>query len=90
MRLDKYLKVSRIIKRRTVAKEICDAGRIKINGRQAKAGNEVAIGDRLEITFAGKVMEAEVLQVAETARAESTKKMYRIIIETRIDQLSME
>jgi len=86
MRLDKYLKVSRIIKRRTVAKEVCSAGRIKINGRPAKAGSEVVVGDKLEIAFGGKVMEAEILQVAETARAEAAGEMYRIIKETRTDQ----
>jgi ribosomal 50S subunit-recycling heat shock protein len=83
MRLDKYLKVSRIIKRRTVAKEVCDAGRIKINGRQAKAGSEVAVGDRLEISFGGRLLVAEVLQVAETMRAELAQEMYRVVSETR-------
>jgi len=83
MRLDKYLKVSRIIKRRTVAKEVCDAGRIKINGRQAKAGSEVVVGDRLEISFGGRLLTAEVLQIAETMRAELAAEMYRVISETR-------
>jgi ribosomal 50S subunit-recycling heat shock protein len=90
MRLDKYLKVSRIIKRRTVAKEVCVAGRIKINGRPAKAGSEVAVGDKLEITFGGKLIEAEILIVAETARVESASEMYRIIKEIRINQQAQE
>ncbi|NLF79944.1 MAG: RNA-binding S4 domain-containing protein [Clostridia bacterium] len=83
MRLDKYLKVSRIIKRRTVAKEVCGAGRVKINGRQAKAGSEVAVGDRLEISLGSRLLIAEVLQVAETMRAELAADMYRVVSETR-------
>ena len=79
MRLDKYLKVSRIIKRRTVAKEVCDAGRIRINGRQAKAGSEVAVGDKLEITLGSKVLEAEILVIAENVRAEEASAMYKIL-----------
>ena len=88
MRLDKYLKVSRIIKRRTVAKEVCDAGRIKINGRKAKAGSDVVAGDKLEIAFGNKILEAEILLVSETARAASAGEMYRIIKETRINPVS--
>jgi len=86
MRLDKYLKVSRIIKRRTVAKEVCDAGRITINGRTAKAGSEVNVGDKLVITFGTKVLEAEILVVAENARVEQAASMYKITKETRIPQ----
>ena len=69
MRLDKFLKVSRLIKRRTVAKEVCDAGRIQINGRKAKAGSDVAVGDILEIVYGNKIIEAEILIVAETMKA---------------------
>ena len=86
MRLDKYLKVSRIIKRRTVAKEVCDAGRITINGRTAKAGSEVNVGDKLVITFGTKVLEAEILVVAENARVEQAASMYKNTKETRIPQ----
>jgi len=82
MRLDKYLKVSRIIKRRTVAKEVCDAGRILVNGRPAKAGTDIATGDRLAISYGGKTTVAEVLLVAETIRADQSDTMYRIISET--------
>ena len=89
MRLDKYLKVSRLIKRRTVAKEICDASRIQINGRQAKAGSDVAVGDMLLIHFGRKNIEVEILQVAETVRAENAHLMYRIIGETMIDEPEM-
>ena len=77
MRLDKYLKVSRIIKRRTVAKEICDAGRVTINGRAAKSSSDIKVGDIIEINFGQKASKLEVLQVAENARAEESKEMYR-------------
>ena len=83
MRLDKYLKVSRIIKRRTVAKEVCDAGRIMVNGRPAKAGTNVEVGDKLTISYGGRITEAEVLIVAETMRADQSDTMYRIISESR-------
>lgn len=89
MRLDKYLKVSRIIKRRTVAKEVCSAGRIKINGRKAKAGSEVTVGDKLEITFGNKLIEAEILQVEQTVRAELAGEMFNILKETKINQDSI-
>jgi len=82
MRLDKYLKVSRIIKRRTVAKEVCDAGRILVNGRPAKPGTDIAAGDRLTISYGGKTTVAEVLIVAETMRADQSDTMYKIISET--------
>ncbi len=84
MRLDKFLKVSRLIKRRTVAKEVCDAGRIQINGRKAKAGSDVAVGDILEIAYGNKIIEAEILIVAETMKAAEAANMYRIIKENKI------
>lgn len=84
MRLDKFLKVSRLIKRRTVAKEVCDAGRIQINGRKAKAGSDVAVGDILEIVYGNKIIEAEILIVAETMKAAEAANMYRIIKENKI------
>lgn len=86
MRLDKWLKVSRLIKRRTVAKEVCDAGRICINGRVAKAGSEVEPGDTLRITYGGRMIEAEVLVIAENMRVELCSSMYRIIREEKIEQ----
>ncbi len=82
MRLDKFLKVSRLIKRRTVAKEVSDAGKISLNGRQAKASADVKVGDRLVLSFANREVEIEVLQVAETVRADRAKEMYRVIRET--------
>jgi ribosomal 50S subunit-recycling heat shock protein len=81
LRLDKYLKVSRLIKRRTVAKEICDAGRISINARPAKAGSEVQAGDVLNIRYGQKTTEVKVLSVADTARKEAAREMYEILTE---------
>ena len=77
MRLDKYLKVSRLIKRRTVANEACDNGRISVNGRVVKASYEVKVGDRLEITMGARTVAVEVLQVAETVRKDDACAMYK-------------
>jgi len=79
MRLDKYLKVSRIIKRRTVANEACDAGRVTINGRPAKASADVKVGDILEIQFGNKPVKVEVTDVKETVKKEEAKEMYKTI-----------
>ena len=85
MRLDKYLKVSRIIKRRTVAKDVCDGGKEKINGKVAKAGAEIKIGDILEIGFGERKVRAEILEVKENVRAEDAKNMYRLLEGQEID-----
>ena len=77
MRLDKYLKVSRLIKRRTVANEACDAERVSVNGRPAKAGYDVKVGDRITIRFGERALTVEVLQVAETVRKDDAAAMYR-------------
>ena len=79
MRLDKYLKVSRLIKRRTVANEACDTGRGKINGKTAKASAQVKSGDVIEITFGSRTVKAEVLSVAETVRKEEAQELFRYI-----------
>ncbi|MBR6378249.1 MAG: RNA-binding S4 domain-containing protein [Oscillospiraceae bacterium] len=79
MRLDKFLKVSRIIKRRTVANEACDAERVTVNGRPAKASYDVKVGDKLSIRFGEKTLNVEVLQVAETVRKDDAAGMYREI-----------
>ena len=79
MRLDKYLKVSRLIKRRTVAREACDAGRVSVNGRTAKAGANVKEGDVIEIAFGTRTVKAEIISVAETVRKEEAGEMYRYI-----------
>ena len=81
MRLDKYLKVSRIIKRRTVANEACDGGRVSVNGRQVKASYDVKVGDLLEIAFGTRTVKAEVLNVAETVKKDDAALLYRIIEE---------
>ena len=77
MRLDKYLKVSRLIKRRTVANEACDNGRISGNGRVGKASYDVKVGDRLEITMGTRTVAVEVLQVAEVVRKDDASAMYK-------------
>ncbi len=81
MRLDKYLKVSRIIKRRTVANEACDGGRVSLNGKVAKAGAEVKPGDQLEIRFGEHVGRYEILSVAETVRKDGARELYRVLQE---------
>lgn len=79
MRLDKYLKVSRLIKRRTVANEACDAGRVQINGKAAKASAEVKAGDEIAIQFGNKEVKVEVLSVQETVRKEDAKELFRYL-----------
>ena len=77
MRLDKYLKVSRLIKRRTVANEACDTERVCVNGRQVKASYQVKVGDVIEITFGQRTVKVEVLQVSETASKSDAPAMYK-------------
>ena len=77
MRLDKYLKVSRLIKRRTVANEACDNGRISVNGRVVKARYEVKVGDRIEITMGPRTVAVEVVQVADNVRKDDAVTMYK-------------
>ena len=79
MRLDKYLKVSRLIKRRTVANEAYDAGRVMINGKTAKAGTDVKVGDVIEIGFGTRNVKVEVLDVQETTRKEDAKELFRYL-----------
>lgn len=77
MRLDKYLKVSRIIKRRTVANEACDAGRVIVNGKVAKAGLDVKEGDIIEVTFGTNTSKFQILSTAENTRKENARDMYK-------------
>ena len=79
MRLDKWLKVSRLIKRRTVAKEACDGGHVSVNGRVAKPSADVKEGDVIEIAFGSRTLRAEVLSVAEAVRKDDAAAMYREI-----------
>jgi len=80
MRLDKYLKVSRLIKRRTVANEACDGGRVTVNGKVAKASYEVKIGDIIEIRFGQRAVKVEVLEIADAVAKTDAAAMYREIV----------
>lgn len=83
MRLDKYLKVSRIIKRRTLAKEVSDQGRILVNGSQAKASTTVKVGDELTIRFGQRIVTARVDRIQETSRKDEAAEMYTILKEEK-------
>ena len=82
MRLDKYLKVSRIIKRRTVANEACSMGRVTVNDKVAKPATEVKVGDIISVRMGAKRLTAEILLVKEVVRKEEADSMYRIIVDT--------
>ncbi|AQQ51721.1 RNA-binding S4 domain-containing protein [Planococcus lenghuensis] len=90
MRLDKFLKVSRLIKRRTLAKEVADQGRVAINGKKAKASSVLKEGDELEIRFGQKVVIAKVDQLRENARKEETAAMYTILREEKLAKVEPE
>ena len=79
MRLDKYLKVSRLIKRRTVANEACDQGKVSIGGKVAKASSEVKVGDVIELTLGARTLRVEVLSIAEHALKNDAAEMYRVL-----------
>ena len=79
MRLDKYLKVSRLIKRRTVANEACDSGRVSINGKTAKASVDVKVGDVIEIHFGDKTVKVMVTDIIETTKKDGAKDMYKYV-----------
>ena len=79
MRLDKFLKVSRLIKRRTVANEACDAGRVMVNGKPAKASVKVKVGDIIEILFGTKTVKVEVLDLQDTTKKEEAKDLFRYL-----------
>lgn len=79
MRLDKYLKVSRLIKRRTVANDACDAGRVMVNDKVVKASYDVKVGDIIEVQFGNKSVKVEVTQVADNVRKEEAKEMFRYL-----------
>lgn len=86
MRLDKFLKISRIIKRRSVAKEVADKGRIQINGKLAKSSSDVKVGDTMRIQFGNKVLEVKVNELHELTKKEDAAKMYEIVSEERISE----
>ena len=79
MRLDKYLKVSRLVRRRTVANEACDAGRVTLNGKTAKASAEVKVGDVIGIAFGNRSVRAQVLAVQDTVRKEEAQEMFKYL-----------
>lgn len=86
MRLDKFLKVSRIIKRRTIAKEVADQGRIQINGQTAKSSTDVKVDDELEIRFANRIVKVQVNSLQESTKKEDAEKMYQLISEEKIQE----
>ena len=85
MRLDKYLKESRNIKRRPIAKEVADKGRIKVNGILAKSSTNLKINDEIEICFGNKILLVRVLEMKDSTKKEDAAKMYEIIKETRVE-----
>lgn len=86
MRIDKFLKNSRVIKRRTVAKEACDQGRVFINGKEAKAGNEVEVGDEIEIIFGTNPMKIRVEKLLEHVLKDDAKDMYTILGDNSVSE----
>lgn len=84
MRLDKFLKNSRLIKRRTVAKQAADTGRVTVNGKVAKAGTEVSVGDELEIRFGQDRVRVEIMQLLETQKKEDAETMYRVLVSSEV------
>ena len=84
MRLDKFLKVSRLIKRRTVAKEVCEAGRIQVNGRSAKAGHDLNVGDILDIALGNRRLKVRIMEIKETVRADQADRLYEILEDEKI------
>ena len=86
MRLDKFLKVSRLIKRRTLAKEVADQGRITVNGNQAKASSDVKAGDELTVRFGQKLVTVKVNELKETTKKEEAAGMYKIVKEKKLGE----
>lgn len=81
MRIDKFLKVSRLLKRRTIAQEACDGGRVSVNGRSVKPSYNVKIGDVVELAFNSGTVKFQILDIKETVRKEEAEKLYQIIVE---------
>ena len=79
MRLDKYLKISRLIKRRTIANEACDAGRVMVNNKPAKASTNVKVGDIIEIAFGNKTVRVEVLDIQDTTKKDEAKELFKYL-----------
>jgi len=85
MRVDKFLKVSRIIKRRTVAKEACNGGRVKVNGREAKPGKYISEGDEIEVAFGNRILKVQVEEIASHVPASKAPQLYEVLQERYID-----
>ncbi len=85
MRIDKFLKVSRVVKRRTVANEVCSAGRVEINGKVVKPGAEVKVGDEVSIRFGNGVTTFRILKVQETVRKEEAEEMYKLLVGKEVE-----
>ncbi len=81
MRIDKFLKVSRVLKRRTLAREACDKGKVIINGREAKPGSRIKVGDEVELQFTGGALKFRIEQVKETVKKDEADKLYTVISE---------
>ena len=79
MRIDKFLKVSRILKRRTLAQEACDKGKVIVNGREAKPGHKIKAGDVVELQFTGGALKFRILQIKETVKKEEASSLYEIL-----------
>lgn len=90
MRLDKYLKVSRLIKRRTLAKQVADQGRITINGKVVKASSTVKVGDELAIRFGQKIVTARIEELRDAVKKEDAAKMFTILKEERLEVIEPE
>lgn len=86
MRLDKFLKVSRLVKRRTLAKEVCDQGRVTVNGKGAKAGTTVSVGDEISIRFGHKIVTARVEKLQETVKKEDAGLMFTLLKEEHLQR----
>jgi len=82
MRIDKFLKVSRVLKRRTLAQEACDKGKVKVNGRDAKAGHQIKVGDEVELNFTGGAVKFRIVQIKETVKKDEAASLYEIIRES--------
>lgn len=83
VRLDLYLKTSRLVKRRTVAKELCEAGRVLVNGREGQPSRDVRVGDRIAVRYASRTIEVEVLQTPERAGKATAEQLYRVVADVR-------
>ena len=90
MRLDKFLKVSRLVKRRTLAKELCDGGRVAVNGRVAKAGTDVEVGHTLQIRYGARKTTVRVEKIAENVRKELAVELYTVLDEVRLSEAPLD